>query len=195
MTSSNWRCSRSAGLIAPGLGVLIVLAAAGCAGGAGAAPAVYTAGQTGQVMTRDTGTVIAVEEVVVQAAGTAAGSAGTGSQVGSAVGMGVLTGSPVYVAGALGNIVGGKAGAGLDNRVGDKVTVALDSGKTIVIVQERDKEQPLMPGERVVLEDGSSNSSYYGGGRARVVREKPTPDSRRQDVIGDAPAVPVKRVW
>lgn len=194
MTSKHRRQARSAGLLATGCGILIGLTAPGCAGGAGAAPAVYAAGQTGQVMSRDTGTVVAVEEVVVQASGSAAGAAGTASQVGSAVGWGVLTGSPVQVAGALGNIVGGKAGAGLDNRAGDKVTVELDSGKTIVIVQERGKEPPLMPGERVVLEDGGS-SSYYGGGRARVVREQPAPDSAGKEVIGAAPVVPVKRVW
>lgn len=168
---------------------------AGCAAPAASSTRpVYTAGQAGQVISQETGLVVAVEEVLIQAPGSAAGSAGTGSQIGSAVGRGVLTGSPAAVTGALGGILGGRAGAGLDNQVGDKVTVMLDSGKTVVIVQARNQTAPLMPGERVVLENGNS-SSPYGGGSARVVREPVVSDPTAHDVIGGAPAGPPKRVW
>jgi len=63
--------------------------------------------------------------------------------------------------------MGGKAGASLDNQIGDKITIALDSGRTVTVVQARDKKQPIMPGERVVIESGSTT---------QVVREPPPKD-------------------
>jgi outer membrane lipoprotein SlyB len=83
------------------------------------------------------------------------------------------------VVGAIGGIMGGKAGANMDNQIGDKITVTLDSGKTISVVQARDKAQPIMPGERVVVESGSTTS---------VVREVPTKDP-------DYTAAKVKSKW
>lgn len=127
---------------------------------------VYTANQAGQVISHDAGMVMAVEEVLIQGSSNYPGAPGMGSQVGRAVGQGVLSGNPLYVVGAIGGIMGGKAGASLDNQIGDKITVTLDSGKTITVVQARDK-QPIMPGERVVIESGSTTS---------VVREMPAKD-------------------
>jgi outer membrane lipoprotein SlyB len=124
---------------------------------------VYSASQAGQVMTHEAGLVMAVEEVLIEAPSTYAGAPGTGSQIGRAVGMGAMTGSPMAIAGALGGILGSKAGAGMDNQIGDKITIAMDDGKTVTIIQARDKVQPMMPGERVVLE-----KSY---GKTTVVRE------------------------
>ncbi len=138
-------------------------------------PTVYSAGQVGQVVSGESGQVMAVEEVLIQASSTQAGSPGTGAQIGSAVGAGAMTGNPLAIVGAIGGIMGAKAGAGMDNQVGDKITILLDNGKTVTVVQARDKKQPIMPGERVVLEQGSS-TSIYGGGNARVVREAPSKD-------------------
>ena len=146
----------------------LVLLLAGCASdsSSGSRP-VYTANQAGQVISQDAGMVTAVEEVLIQGSSNYPGAPGMGSQVGRAVGQGVLSGNPLYVVGAIGGIMGGKAGANLDNQIGDKITITLDSGKTITVVQARDKQQPIMPGERVVIESGSTTS---------VVREVPTKD-------------------
>ncbi len=138
-------------------------------------PTVYSSSQAGQVISGESGQVMAVEEVLIQASSTHAGSPGTGAQVGQAVGMGAMTGNPMVIAGAIGGIMGGKAGASMDNQVGDKITILLDNGKTVTVVQARDKKVPIMPGERVVVEQGSS-TSIYGGGNARVVREAPSKD-------------------
>jgi outer membrane lipoprotein SlyB len=128
---------------------------------------VYTASQAGQVINQNAGMVTAVEEVMIQGASNYPGAPGMGSQVGRAVGQGVLSGNPLYVVGAIGGIMGSKAGANMDNQIGDKITVTLDSGKVISVVQARDKAQPIMPGERVVVESGSTTT---------VVREVPTKD-------------------
>jgi outer membrane lipoprotein SlyB len=124
---------------------------------------VYSASQTGQVITHEAGLVMAVEEVLIQAPSSYEGAPGTGSQIGSAVGRGALSGNPMVLAGAIGGIFGAKAGAGMDNQIGDKITIAMDDGKTVTIIQARDRVQPMMPGERVVLERSS--------GTTRVVRE------------------------
>jgi outer membrane lipoprotein SlyB len=156
------RCHRVSALTA-------VLLLAGCASedsGSGSRP-VYTASQAGQVISQDAGMVTAVEEVVIQGSSSYPGAPGTGSQLGSAVGRSVLSGDPLAMVGAIGGIMGGKAGANLDNQIGDKITITLDSGKTITVVQARDKQQPIMPGERVVIESGSTTS---------VVREVPAKD-------------------
>lgn len=143
-------------------------------------------------MSQEAGLVLAVEEVVIQAPNSTS-QTGTGAQLGSAVGRGAITGSPTAIAGAVGGLLGSKAGASLDNQVGDKITIQLDGGKTVTIIQARDADAPLMPGERVVIETGGSPSTY-GSGTARVVRESAKPDPQ---YIGAMPAQPTtpKRVW
>lgn len=161
------------------------LALAGCesASSTSSGP-VYQTSQTGQVISGESGMVIAVEEVIIQAASSAAGSTGTGAQVGSAVGSAVLGGNPASIGRAIGSIVGSKAGASLDNNTGDKITILLDSGKTVTIIQVRDKKgQPMMSGERVVVEQ-SGGTSTSGGGNARVVRESPSNDPDYSKPIG-----------
>lgn len=143
---------------------------AGCASDSGSSSSsrpVYTASQAGQVISQDAGMVMQVEEVLIKGESNYPGAPGVGSQVGRAVGQSAISGNPLSVVGALGGIMGGKAGANLDNQIGDKITIVLDSGKTVTIVQERDKKQPIMPGERVVIESGS---------KSRVVREQPSKD-------------------
>ena len=128
---------------------------------------VYTASQAGHVISQNAGMVMAVEEVLIKGESDYPGAPGTGSKVGSAVGRSVLTGNPLAVVGAIGGIMGGKAGANLDNQIGAKITIALDSGKTITVGQARDTMQPIMPGERVVVESGS---------KTQVVREVQSKD-------------------
>lgn len=165
---------------------------AGCESTSTPSRPVYSASQTGQMITQEKGLVLAVEEVLIQAP-TSPYQTGAGQQIGSAVGRGVATGNPIAVVGAMGGIMGGKAGATLDNQIGDKITVQTDDGKMVTIVQARDKAQPIMPGERVVIEVGGA-ASTMGSGTTRVIRETATPDPQ---YIGAIPAEPVapKRVW
>jgi outer membrane lipoprotein SlyB len=146
---------------------------------------VYSAGQTGQVMSQKTGIVLSVEEVIIEGV---QNTQGTGSRIGSAAGIGAVLGSPSTVIGAIGGIVGEKAGGKFDNKIGDKITVLTDDGKTISVVQVRDA-QPIMPGERVVVESGRGYTNK-GGGNTRVVREAPKPDG---NYIGEKPKP--KMVW
>jgi outer membrane lipoprotein SlyB len=150
------------------LTAVLVLLLAGCASDSSSpARPVYSANDAGQIISQDAGMVMAVEEVLIKGASSYPGAPGTGSQVGSAIGRSAITGNPLNVVGAIGGIMGGKAGANLDNQIGDKITIALDSGKTITVVQPRDTKKPIMPGERVVIESGSKTS---------VVREQPAKD-------------------
>jgi len=84
--------------------------------------------------------------------------------------------------------MGSKAGAGLDNQVGDKITILLDTGKTVTVIQARGPDTPIMPGERVVVEQGSGTAGSSGGGNARVVREGPAKDP-------DYTQPSARRVW
>jgi outer membrane lipoprotein SlyB len=154
------------------------LVLAGCETAPSSTP-VYSAGQTGQVMSQQAGIVVSVEEVIIEGQ---QNTQGTGSRIGSAAGMGAVLGSPSAVIGAIGGIVGEKAGGKFDNKIGDKITVMTDEGKTISVVQARDA-QPIMPGERVVIESGRG-ATNKGGGNTRVVREQPKPDG---SYIGEKP--------
>ncbi|HYC70400.1 MAG TPA: hypothetical protein VEB66_04275 [Opitutaceae bacterium] len=168
----------------------LALGLAGCESTSSTSRPVYTAGQTGQVITQEKGLVVAVEEVLIQAPSSSS-QTGTGAQVGSAMGRAIM--NPGAIVGSMGSIMGAKAGATLDNQVGDKITIQTDDGKTVTIVQARGKDQPIMPGERVVIEVGGA-ASRMGSGTTRVIRDTAEPDPQ---YVGALPSEPVKpkRVW
>lgn len=152
---------------------------AGCGGGAGSMP-VYDRGQVGQVVSEQRGEVVGVRDLLIKGQTSQTGSTGTGARLGSAAVTGAIFGVPERaVAAVVGSIAGSAAGAKLDDRMGEEITVMLEGGKTVVIVQERASGvAPLAPGERVRLQTGSS--SGYGSGNSRVVRD----DGYASDVIG-----------
>ena len=169
------------------------LVAAGCES-TSSAPArpVYTTSQTGTMITQQKGLVLEVEEVLIQAP-SSSNQTGTGSQIGSAVGRSILY--PGAIVGSVGSIMGAKAGATLDNQVGDKIVIQTDDGRSVTIVQPRDNSTPpIMPGERVIIEVGGA-ASRMGSGNTRVVRDVSGPDDAQ--VVGALPTAPVapKRVW
>lgn len=144
------------------------------------------------MITQEKGLVVAVEEVLIQAP-SSSNNTGTGAQVGSAVGRAIM--NPGAIVGSMGSIMGAKAGASLDNQVGDKITIVTDDGKTVTIVQAREPNSaPIMPNERVVIEVGGA-ASRMGSGTTRVVRDGSGPDDAQ--VVGALPPAPStpKRVW
>ena len=130
---------------------------------------VYDSAQIGQVIREQRGEVVAVRDVLIRAPSTPAGSTGTGSRIGAATVAGIITRSPVAVASAVGSVLGGNVGARVDDRLGEEITVMVEGGQSVIIVQERNGP-PIGIGERVKVLTGS-NSSIYGGPSAKVIRE------------------------
>lgn len=143
-----------------GLG-LIVLAAlvAGCA--SSNSGGVYTREQTRQVQTVKMGVIESVRTVKIEGTKSPVGTA-TGAVVGGVAGSSVGHGKGSVVAAVVGAVAGGLAGSAIEEGVtrkdGVELTVKLDSGTLLAIVQEAD--ETFSPGDRVrVLE---------GGGETRV---------------------------
>jgi outer membrane lipoprotein SlyB len=117
---------------------------------------VYTRDQTRQVQTVKMGVVESVRQVKIEGTKTPIG-AGAGAAVGGIAGSTVGGGKGSTIAAVLGAVAGGVAGAaaeeGVTRKDGVEVTVRLDSGAIIAIVQEAD--EVFAPGEQVrILEGG-----------------------------------------
>jgi outer membrane lipoprotein SlyB len=143
---------------------------------------VYDSSQVGAVIKSQNGEIISVRDVMIKAQSSAAGSTGMGSRIGAAAGRGAIYGGASAAANAasavVGEAVGAVAGARADDRVGEEITVSIEGGQAITIVQER-SSPPLAPGERVRVVTGSGGG-LYGGGGTRVVRD--------DDVSASSPA-------
>lgn len=164
----------------------------GCESTSSPARPVYSTSQTGTMITQQKGLVVEVEEVLIEAP-SSRNQTGTGAQIGSAVGRAIL--NPAAIVGSMGGVMGAKAGATLDNKIGDKIVIATDDGKTVTIVQARDNTAPpIMPGDRVIIEVGGA-ASQMGSGTTRVIRDSSGADDSQ--VVGALPTQPVtpKRVW
>ncbi len=150
---------------------LTVAFLAGCGGRSSTLP-VYDSNQIGQVIREQRGDVVAVRDVLIKAPSAQAGSSGAGSRIGAGAVAGVITGSPTAVANAIGSVMGGSVGARADDRLGEEITVMVEGGQSVVIVQERDRNTaPLAIGERVKILTGSGSGGMYGGSTAKVVRD------------------------
>ncbi len=121
---------------------------------------VYSRDQARATHSVEMGTVERVEDVQIEGTktpvGTVAGAA-TGGVLGSTIG----SGSGRAVATVLGAVAGGVAGSaveeGVTRKAGLEITVRLDSGKTIVIVQEADEMYYI--GDRVRVVSGSDGTT------------------------------------
>jgi outer membrane lipoprotein SlyB len=116
----------------------------------------YTRGQTRQVQTVKMGTVESVRLVKIEGTGSPVGT-GAGAVIGGVAGNSMGGGRGRAITTVLGAVVGGVAGAaaeeGITRKDGFEITVQLDKGDMIAIVQEADEE--FQPGDRVrVLEGG-----------------------------------------
>jgi outer membrane lipoprotein SlyB len=117
---------------------------------------VYTRDQTRQVQTVKMGVVESVRQVKIEGTKTPIG-AGAGAAVGGIAGSSVGGGKGSAIAAVVGAVAGGVAGAaaeeGITRKDGVEVTVRLDSGAIIAVVQEAD--EVFAPGEKVrILEGG-----------------------------------------
>ena len=110
-------------------------------------------------MTVQYATVDAVRLVRIEGTKTPVGSV-AGAAVGGIAGSGVGGGRGQGIATVIGAVAGGVAGAaieeGVTRRQGVEVTVRLESGQLLAVVQE-DQGEGFRPGDRVrVLRDGAT---------------------------------------
>ena len=152
--------------------VAALLTGVGCGSSRSNLP-VYDSSRVGTVIKSQGGEVLSVRDVLIKAPSSAAGSTGMGSRIGSAAVRSAIYGGPSAAVGAMGAVVGeavgAVAGAKMDDQVGEEITVSVEGGQTVTVVQER-SNPPLAPGERVRIVTGAS-SSVYGGGGTKVVRD------------------------
>lgn len=138
--------------------LLLALAAAllgGCASGLGGGT--YERGEARRAMEVEMGTVESVRQVRLEGTKTPVGTI-AGGAVGGIAGSSVGGGSGRSIAMVLGAVAGGLAGSAIEEGAtrsnGVEVTVQLDSGRLIAVVQE-DQGENFAPGQRVrLVKDG-----------------------------------------
>ncbi|NLR75177.1 glycine zipper 2TM domain-containing protein [Leeia aquatica] len=122
---------------------------------------VYSAGSARTAQTVEFGVVQNVRQVIIEGSNSGVGAAG-GAVIGGIAGSHVGKGSGQTVGAVVGGILGGLAGSAAERaatkRDGLEITVKLDSGRMIAIVQEAD--QAFRIGDKVQV--------LSGGGEARV---------------------------
>ncbi len=136
--------------------VLLILAALLEACASSNAGDVYTREQTRQAETVKMGVVESVRQVKIE--GTKSGiGAGTGAVVGGVAGNSMGGGKGQIITTVVGAVAGGLAGAAVEEGVtkkdGLEITIKLDSGGMIAVVQEATEQ--FHPGERVRVLEGA----------------------------------------
>jgi outer membrane lipoprotein SlyB len=139
------------------VGIAIMLAMLGACASSNSG-SVYSRDEARKVQTVKMGVVESVRTVKLEGTKSPVGTAG-GAVVGGVAGSTVGGGKGQAIATVLGAIVGGLAGSaaeeGLTRKDGLEITVKLDSGTMIAVVQEADDQ--FQPGERVrILESGGT---------------------------------------
>lgn len=134
-----------------------VLGVAGCATGLGGGT--YQRTEARRTMTVQFGTVESVRPVVLEGTKTPVGAA-AGAALGGLAGSNIGKGRGSVAGAIVGAVAGGVAGAaieeGVTRRQGVEITVRLDDGHHLAVVQEDEGEQ-FRPGERVrLLSDGGT---------------------------------------
>lgn len=130
-----------------------VLISAGCA--SSRSGEVYSRDQARQEQVVRMGVVEAVKPVQIEGTKTPVGGL-AGAAVGGVAGSNVGGGKGQIIGGIIGAVAGGLAGAaaeeGLTRKQGLEITVRLDNGSLIAVVQEAD--QQFAPGDRVRVLSG-----------------------------------------
>lgn len=135
------------------------LALAGCASNSAT---VYTTGQAQRVQTVELGTVVSVQNARIQGDNNplyTLGGAALGGLAGSNIGKGSGSAAGAIVGALLGGAASNAAQKNLGGQAAYEITVQLDNGRTISIVQQADT--PITGGMRVRV--------LSGGGADRVV--------------------------
>ena len=119
----------------------------------------YTRDQARQEMIVRTGVVESVREVTLEGTKSGVGAI-SGAAVGGVAGSHVGGGSGQIVGAIVGAVLGGMAGSAIEESATKKnaleITVKLDGGQLIAVVQEKNGDS-LLPGERVrVLSSGGT---------------------------------------
>jgi len=134
---------------------LVALLLGGCASGLGGGT--YERGEARRAMEVEMGTVESVRGVRLEGTKTPVGTI-AGGAVGGIAGSSVGGGSGRNIAMVIGAVAGGLAGSAIEEGAtrsnGVEVTVQLDSGRLIAVVQE-DQGENFAPGQRVrLVKDG-----------------------------------------
>lgn len=133
--------------------LLLVFIVTGCA--TSRSGMLYTREQARQVQQVETGVVVQVTQVQIEGTKTpigALGGAAIGSIAGSSVGKGKGSDIAAIVGGMVGWLVGSAVEEGTTRKNALEITVKLDSGTVISVVQEADV--PFTTGDRIRLLTG-----------------------------------------
>ena len=137
--------------------LLLVAGLAGCANSQSGSS--YSRSQARQEMTVRQGVVESVRNVTIEGGNTPVGTV-AGAAIGGMAGSNVGGGRGSTVGAILGAVAGGLAGSALEEKVSKKdgveITVRLDNGQLLAIVQEAD--EVFQPGERVRILSGNGGS-------------------------------------
>jgi outer membrane lipoprotein SlyB len=137
--------------------LLLIFTVVGCA--TSKSGILYTREQARQVQQVESGVVAHVTPVQIEGTKTPIGALG-GAAIGSIAGSGIGKGSGSEIAavagGMVGWLIGSAAEEGLTRKNALEITVKLDSGKVISVVQEADV--PFRVGDRIRLLSGGSET-------------------------------------
>jgi len=138
-----------------GMALLAAVTVAGCASGLGSGD--YQRTEARRVMNVRMGIVESVRPIKLEGTKSPVGTVG-GAAVGGIAGSSIGQGKGAAIGAVLGAVVGGIAGAaaeeGVTRKQGIEVTLKMDNGEMLAVVQE-DGGENFLPGERVrLLQDG-----------------------------------------
>jgi outer membrane lipoprotein SlyB len=137
------------------IAALLAVILAGCATPAG--PGYYYRGEALRPQSVEMGVVENLRPIALQAPDTGVGTVGgaaLGGLAGSAAGHGAGQAAAIIGGAILGGLVGNTVERDANRRPGVELTVRLDSGRMIAVVQD-DTGEPFRPGDRIrVLSDG-----------------------------------------
>jgi outer membrane lipoprotein SlyB len=142
--------------------ILAAVLAAGCAAPQGGS--VYSRNEVRQAWNVGYGEIVAIGDATIEGRRTAVGRVG-GGFVGYEVGKSIGGGSGSDIAGAVGSVAGAVAGEAVEEQAtrqrGLEITVDLDGGRTIMVVQAAD--QVFAVGERVRVYTRSDGAARVAG--------------------------------
>jgi len=143
------------------VGLVTILLVSACASGVGGGA--YSREQTRTVQEVQMGVVEAIREVQIEGTKSGVGTM-AGAAVGGVAGSEIGHGKGAVIGSILGAVAGGVGGAaaeeGVTRQKGLEITVKLDGGRTIAIVQAADEQFKVGERVRVLSGGGSTRVSH-----------------------------------